>query len=213
MNRIKRGWLLAVAVAAGLASTGCAPLIVGGAMAGGALVATDRRSVGIQLEDEAIESRVNGALRQHFKDDRSAFVVKSYNRRVLLLGEVPSAADRELAGRAAAAQENVRTVENDLTVGTPLTFANRNHDLAVTTRVRTAMLRDNTVPTNAISITTRRSIVYLMGRVGEAEGALAAELASREDGVRQVVKLFDYLSEAELKQYKGEPKPAETQRK
>lgn len=215
MNGNRRGWMLAAVAAAGALVSGCAPLVVGGAMAGGALVATDRRSVGIQLEDEAIERRVNAALRQHFKDERSAINVKSYNRRVLLVGEVPTEADKDLAGRTAAAQENVYKVENELYVGTPLTFANRNHDLAVATRVRTALMSDNVVPTNAISITTRRSVVYLMGRVGEAEGARAAEIASREEGVRQVVKLFDYLSEAEWQEIQRQlaPLPAESQRK
>lgn len=214
MNKAMRAAVLALGViGSGVLASGCAPLIVGGAV-GGALVATDRRSVGIVLEDEAIERRVYRAVGARFSDDtKSNVFVKSYNRRVLLTGEVASEADEAEVERIAATQENVRLVSNELHVGAVQTFANRNHDTAISARVNTALLREDNVPTNAMSVTTRRSVVYLMGRVSEAEGDLAARTASRVDGVREVVKLFDYLTPAEWESFRTQQAAPGSQRK
>jgi osmotically-inducible protein OsmY len=204
MNKAMRALALVGVVAA---AAGCAPLLVGGAVVGG-LVATDRRSVGIQLEDEAIERRVDRALARRFSDDSASNIfVKSYNRRVLLTGEVASEADKAEAERIAVAQENVRVVANELYVGTVSTTANRNNDTAISAKVRTNLLREENVPSSALSVTVRRSVVYLMGRVSEPEGELAARTASRTDGVRQVIKLFDYLTNEEWEAIKSQSAP------
>jgi osmotically-inducible protein OsmY len=211
--------LLLAAGGAAVMATGCAPLLVGGAVAGGVIVATDRRSVGIQVEDEAIEGRVSRALGSRFFDGNTHRIsVNAYNRRVLLTGEVPSEADKAEAGKLAAAMENVRVVSNELVIGTVSTQANRNNDAAITTKVKAALLAEKNVPSGTVSVTTRRSVVYLMGRVSAAEGDLAARAASRVEGVREVVKLFDLLSESELKAIKPAAAPsaapaAESQRK
>lgn len=211
--------LLLAASGAAVLGTGCAPLLVGGAVAGGVIVATDRRSVGIQVEDEAIEGRVSRALGSRFFDGNTHRIsANAYNRRVLLTGEVPSEADKAEAGKLAAAMENVRVVSNELVIGTVSTQANRNNDAAITTKVRAALLAEKNVPSGTVSVTTRRSVVYLMGRVSAAEGDLAARAASRVEGVREVVKLFDLLSESELKAMKPAAAPAaapaaESQRK
>ena len=211
--------LLLAAGGASVLGTGCAPLLVGGAVAGGVIVATDRRSVGIQVEDEAIEGRVSRALGSRFFDGNTHRIsVNAYNRRVLLTGEVPSEADKAEAGKLAAAMENVRVVSNELVIGTVSTQANRNNDAAITTKVRAALLAEKNVPSGTVSVTTRRSVVYLMGRVSAAEGDLAARAASRVEGLREVVKLFDLLSESEIKAIKPAAAPAaapaaESQRK
>ena len=211
--------LLLAAGGSSVLGTGCAPLLVGGAVAGGVIVATDRRSVGIQVEDEAIEGRVSRALGSRFFDGNTHRIsVNAYNRRVLLTGEVPSEADKAEAGKLAAAMENVRVVSNELVIGTVSTQANRNNDAAITTKVRAALLAEKNVPSGTVSVTTRRSVVYLMGRVSAAEGDLAARAASRVEGVREVVKLFDLLSESEIKAIKPAAAPAaapaaESQRK
>ena len=203
--------LVAAAAGAALLGTGCAPLLVGGAVAGGAIVATDRRSVGIQIEDEAIEGRVSRALGSRFFDGNTHRVsVSSYNRRVLLTGEVPSEADKAEAGKLAASMENVRMISNELVIGAVSTQANRNNDAAITTKVKAALLAEKNVPSGTVSVTTRRSVVYLMGRVSAAEGDLAARAASRVEGVREVVKLFDLQSEAEIKASRPASTPAAT---
>lgn len=195
-------------------ASGCAPLVVGGAMVGGALVATDRRSAGIQLEDQAIEGRVSRALGARFEKGSISINVNSYNRRVLLTGEARTEADKAEVEKLAAAQENVRDVVNEIFVGELSTFSNRNNDAAITTKVIAATLNERNLPSNAILVHTSRSRVFLMGRVSEAEGELAARTASRVDGVRQVVKLFEYLTDEEWKALKAQQAtPPESPRK
>lgn len=199
-------WSMAGAAALAVASLGgCAPLVVGGAMVGGAIVVTDRRSVGIQLEDEAIESRINRAIGERVPREQANVTVTSYNRKVLLTGEVTTAPVREQIEALAKSAENVRAVENDIFVAPLTTRAQRNNDLAIAARLQAALLADAAVPSAAIKTVTQRGIVYLMGRVTEAEGEAAARVAARVDGVQRVVKVFDVLSEAEAAELRKPP--------
>jgi osmotically-inducible protein OsmY len=192
---------------------GCAPLVVGGAMVGGALVAADRRSVGIQVEDEAIESRINRAIAERVPRESANVTVTSYNRRVLLTGEATTAPVREQIEALAKGAENVRAVENDIFVAPLTTVAQRNNDLAIAARLQAALLADPAVPSTAIETVTQRGIVYLMGRVTEAEGEAAARVAARVQGVQRVVKVFDFLTEAEAAEFRKSPaKPPQTGR-
>jgi osmotically-inducible protein OsmY len=191
MMKHRRSALAALAAVAALSSAGCAPLLVGGAVAGGAMVANDRRSTGIQLEDQEIELRVRSALDKALAKDRAHISVTSYNQRVLLTGEV---ADAQMK---AARSTNVRGVVNELHVGSLSTLANRNFDTALTSKVLAAMLQAPDVPSGAIKVVSERAVVYLMGRVTPGEGEAAARVASRVSGVQRVVKNFDYLSEKE----------------
>ena len=192
-----RAVFAATSVVIVLLAAGCAPLVVGGAAVGGAIVATDRRSAGIQLEDEAIEMRVNRALGEKFPRDRANVSVASYNRRVLLTGEVTTEAGKLEAQTIAEKAENVAGVLNELHVGALSTRANRNYDTALSTKVRAALLEAEGVPSATIKVVSERSVVYLMGRVTRGEGEAAARAASRVSGARQVVKYFDYLSDQE----------------
>lgn len=197
MKGARQGAALVAAAAVLLFGAGCAPLVVGGAAVGGAIVATDRRSVGIQVEDEAIERRVNRALAERFPRDRANISVTSYSRRVLLTGEVVNEQGKTDAQAIAEKTENVAAVLNELHVGSLSTLSNRNFDTALSAKVRAALLEAKGVPSATIKVVSERSVVYLMGRVTQAEGEAAAKAASRVSGVRQVVKYFDYLSESE----------------
>ncbi len=195
MLKTLRGAVLAATAVVLL--SGCAPLVVGGAAVGGALVVTDRRSVGIQLEDETIERRINRALAEKFPRDRANISVTSYNRRVLLTGEVVNEQGKLDAQAIAEKTENVAGVLNELHIGSLSTLSNRNFDTALSAKVRAALLEAKGVPSATVKIVSERSVVYLMGRVTQEEGEAAARAASRVSGVRQVVKYFDYLSESE----------------
>lgn len=212
--RVKR-WMRRTAAAALAAATiaGCAPIVVGGAMVGGAIVASDRRSVGIQLEDEAIERRINRALLERFERGTININVTSYNRKVLLTGEVLTAEAKAEAERIAAGAENVRAVLNELGVGRLSTVGSRAKDTAISGKVRAAFLESKKVEGGAIKVTTERAIVYLMGRVTPAEGDAAAQIASRVTDVLGVVKAFDYITEKELEELRGTPAAPESQRK
>jgi osmotically-inducible protein OsmY len=203
---------LIVTLAAGT-TAGCAPLIVGGAIAGGAVVATDRRSVGIQLEDEAIERRINRALAERFGKDTIHINPTSYNRKVLLVGEAPSAEVSKEIEAIADRAENVRLVVNEIYVGKLSTTGNRMNDTALAAKVRAALIDAKDVPSAAIKPTLERGVAYLLGRVTEAEGAAAARAASRVDGLVRVVKVFDYLTSEELRAMQTNTTPPESPRK
>jgi osmotically-inducible protein OsmY len=203
-----------MAVAAAMLTTaGCAPLVVGGAMVGGAIVATDRRSVGIQLEDEAIERRINRALADRFERGTININVTSYNRKVLLTGEVLTIEAKAEAERIAANAESVRAVLNELGVGQISSVGSRAKDTAISGKVRAAFLESRKVQSGVVKVTTERAIVYLLGRVTPAEGDAAAQVASRVSDVLGVVKAFDYLTDKELEELRTATPPPETQRK
>lgn len=177
-------------------SAGCAPLLLGGALAGGAVVATDRRSAGIQLEDEAIERRVARAIEARFGEEVHINPT-SYNRKVLLVGEAPSSALAQEVEAIATQSENVRAVVNEIYIGALSTRGNRLNDVALAGRVRAALIDARDVSSTAVKPTVERGVAYLLGRVTEGEANAAALAASRVDGLLRVVKVFDLITEEE----------------
>jgi osmotically-inducible protein OsmY len=193
--------VLAGAVLSGL--SGCAPLIVGGAVMTG-VVATDRRTAGTQLEDEAIELKVASAVRQNL-GDRVHLNVTSFNRQVLLSGEAATAADRERAEILAQSQENVKTVVNDLAVMAPSSITQRTKDTVITSQIKAAFIDAKDLQSNSIKVVTERGIVYLMGRVTQREAKRATDIARGVGGVAKVVRVFEEISEEELKRLSQPP--------
>ncbi len=192
----KTGWLMAVA-ALSAALSGCAPLVLGGAMVTG-VVATDRRTAGTQLEDESIELKVAAAVRQAL-GERVHLNVTSFNRQVLLTGEARTEADKAQAERLARSQENVRLVVNDLEVTLPSTLTQRSRDTVITSKVKAAFLDAKDLQVNAIKVVTERSVVYLMGRVTAREAKRATDIARGIGGVAKVVRVFEDITEEELR--------------
>ena len=174
----------------------CAPLIVGGAVMTG-VVATDRRTTGTQLEDETIEIKVASAVRQDL-GDRAHLNVTSFNRPVLLSGEVRTAADKESAEKIASSQENVKAVVNDLAVMPVSSLTQRSKDIVITGRIKAAFVDAKDLQVNAIKVVTERGIVYLMGRVTAREAKRATDIARGMSGVAKVVRVFDEIPEQEL---------------
>jgi osmotically-inducible protein OsmY len=169
---------------------GCAPLMVGAA-ATGALVASDRRSSGIYLEDENIEWRVIGLL----KDYPAAHVnATSYNRRVLLTGEVPDEAAKGKIEEATKKAANVREVVSELRVAGASSLSARGNDSLITSNVKTRMLNNGKFSPNHIKVVTEANVVYLMGLVTQPEGDAAVEVARGSQGVSRVVKVFEYTN-------------------
>jgi len=182
---------------ASLASlSACAPLIVGGAVMTG-VMATDRRTTGTQVEDESIEIKVANAVRQDL-GDRVHLNVTSFNRQVLLSGEVRTAADKERAEKLAQSQENVNSVVNDLAVMPVSTLTQRSKDTVTTGRVKAAFVDAKDLQVNAFKVVTERGIVYMMGRVTAREAKRATEIARSMSGVTKVVRVFEEISEQEL---------------
>ena len=144
---------------ASLASlSACAPLIVGGAVMTSVMV-TDRRTTGTQVEDESIEIKVASAVRQDL-GDRVHLNVTSFNRQVLLSGEVRTAADKERAEKLASSQENVNAVVNDLVVMPVSSLTQRSKDIVITGRIKAAFVDAKDLQVNAVKVVTERGIVY-----------------------------------------------------
>lgn len=199
---LKRLTLAAAAVALlGGSLTACAPLILGGA-AGTVLVASDRRSAGTQLEDETIELRAKSAIREQI-GTRVRVDVTSYNRQALLTGEVGNAQDKQAVERLVARVDNVKSVLNELTVQNTPSLWDRSNDALTTGRVKAALI-DAKVQVNAVKVTTERAVVYLMGRVTQAEAQRATEAARSISGVQRVVRAFEILSEEDLRRLQPE---------
>jgi osmotically-inducible protein OsmY len=174
----------------------CAPLMLGGAMVGGSLMAVDRRTSGAQVEDQAVElkslSRVSElATLGHVS-------VTSYNRMVLITGEVPTAADRTRVEEAMQRVENVRSVVNELAVMGNSSLGARSNDAILSAKVKATLVDAKDMQAHAVKVVTERGTVYLLGRVTEREANRATDLARSVSGVLKVVRVFEVITEAEL---------------
>jgi osmotically-inducible protein OsmY len=193
--------------AAVVALSACAPLLIGGAMVSGGLMATDRRTTGTQIEDESIELKAASRVRDLATLGRVS--VTSYNRLVLLTGEVPGEPEKKAVEQAVARIENVRSVVNELAVAGNISVGARSNDALLTTKVKATLVDAADVQANAFKVVSDRGNVYLMGRVSEREGTRAADLARSIPGVQKVVRVFDILTEDELSSI-GRPSPVKT---
>ena len=210
MTQLHRKLLLSLLAAGALAGTlsACAPLIVGGAVVGG-LVATDRRTSGAQLEDEGIELRAASRVREAL-GDRAHVNLTSYNRQVLLTGEVPSEPAKQQVEQIVSRVENVRAIVNELAVMGNSTLGQRSSDTLVTGKVRASLVDAKDLYANAFKVVTERGTTYLMGRVTQREADRATAIARTVGGVQKVVRIFELISEQELQQILPQaPKPAQ----
>ena len=190
--------LLAAAVLGG-ALAGCAPLIIGGAAVGTALMATDRRTSGAQIDDESIQLRAASRIGEAL-GDRAHVNINSYNRQVLLTGEVPSDAARQQAELIASRVENVRSVINELAVMSATSVPQRSNDVYITGKVRASYVDASDLQANAFRVVTERGAVYLMGRVTQREADRGTAIARQVSGVSKVVRMFEILTPEEIRQ-------------
>jgi osmotically-inducible protein OsmY len=191
MSRRTHAALAAATLAVAMLLSGCAGLIVAGA-AGTALVATDRRSVGAQADDTAIELKVGNEANSRFGTKAHASVT-SFNGVVLLTGEVPDAAARDALVGFAKSTERVRAVQDELVVAPPSELGSRSNDTYLTSLVKTRFLEaTSTFSPTHVKVVTDRRVVYLMGIVKRSEADAAARIAASTKGVERVVKVFEY---------------------
>lgn len=216
MTKLQRAWqglrrplttiVLCTAVATSL--QGCIEMAIGTAVMG-TLAATDRRTFGAQTEDKAItvkgEARVPGVV-----NGGGHVNVASFNRKVLLTGEVRDEAMKAAVEREVSAIDGVQSIVNELEVMGASSFTSRSSDTIITGKVKASFVDSKELYANSIKVVTERGTVYLMGRVTPREGDLAANLASGVGGVQKVVKVFEYISDDELKRMTAQP---ETQAK
>lgn len=198
MKKSTQRALLASLLAAtlGAALSACAPAVLGGAVIG-SMVALDRRTSGSQLEDEGIELRSASRIREQL-GDRVHVNVASYNRQVLLTGEVPNDKDKQQVEQIVSKVDNVRAIVNELAVLGNTTFTQRSSDALVTGRVKAGMVDAKDLYAGAFKVVTERGTTYLMGRVSQREANRASDIARSTVGVQKVVRILEIISEEEL---------------
>jgi len=188
--------LLAVLVGITLANAGCFPIVATGVVVG-TMAVLDRRTVGAQTEDQSIELKALGELRQQLPGSGGVSVT-SFNRTVLLTGQVLDAETKRRASEITGKIENVRTVHNELVVSGRASVGVYAADSALTTKVRSALVEAKDLQSSAFKVVSESEVVYLMGIVTRAEGDRAAQLVSRVSGVKRVVTVFEYVTADEL---------------
>jgi osmotically-inducible protein OsmY len=174
-----------------MTSTGCAPLVATGVGAG-VLMAEDRRTAGTYLVDEEIELKVGSRIRENHGENTHVNAT-SYNRRVLLTGEVPDVATRGKIEELVRAVPNVREIQNELIVGPASGYLARSNDSYITAKVKARFLDDKRFSAHHVKVVTEANAVFLLGILKREEGNAAAEIAARTGGVSKVVKVFEYL--------------------
>ena len=199
--------LLVITWSAAMAASlqGCFPVMVGGTVAG-AMSATDRRSLGAQTDDAAIVLKAEGRALK-ITGDQGRVSVTSFNRRVLITGEVKDEKMKAEVEQQIKTIDGVKQIDNDLEVAAVSSLGARSNDLVISGKVKAAIVDTKDLYLSAFKVHTDRGVVYLMGRVTQREGKLAAEVArNAASKIRKVVKLFEYITEDDLKEIT--PKPA-----
>jgi osmotically-inducible protein OsmY len=171
--------------------SGCLPVVVAAGVGGATLVATDRRSVGTQADDDAIELKIANEIAARYGETVHVSAT-SYDGIVLLTGEVPDQGVYASIGNIAATTDRVRSVHNDLAIGPLTPLSARTNDTFITSKVKARFVEANKFAANHVKVVTERGVVYLMGIVRPAEADAAAQLASTTTGVVRVIKLFEY---------------------
>lgn len=174
---------------------GCFPVVATGAAAGAAMIA-DRRTSGAYVEDEGIEWKIANRLRERFGDAIHVNVT-AYNRNVLLTGEVPNDNIRGEIERSAAAAEHVRGIVNETVVAGNSALSARANDSLITSNVKARFVDAQRFSAHHVKVVTEANVVFLLGLVTREEADAATEVARTSQGVRRVVRVFEYISQAE----------------
>lgn len=180
-----------------LGLSACAPVMLAG-FAGTAMVASDRRTSGTQLEDETIELRGSARIRDAL-GERAHVNITSYNRQVLLSGEVATERDKQIVEGLLEKLENVKSVVNELSIMQPTSLSSRSNDLLLSAKVKASLVDSRDLFANAFKVVVERGTVYVMGRVTQREATSATNVIRSVNGVNKVVRLFDIISEEELR--------------
>lgn len=190
MQRLALALLLCSLLCSSL--TGCVGAMVAGAGAG-SMSASDPRSLGTQVDDEAIENRAINAVRTRMDiAEQSHIEVVSYNRIVLLVGQTPTVTYKQTLAELVANVPNVRKVYNEMQVAGPRSALTSMSDSTITTKIKTSLLTESDFPSSQVKVVTENGEVFLMGLISRAQAARATDIARSTGGVQKVVQLFEY---------------------
>ncbi len=196
-RRLRRLALVAALGASALSSLSGCVLLAGGAVVGGTLMYTDRRTSGTQVEDEVIERKASSRAADVL-GDKGHINVTSYNRLLLVTGEVPADADKDAVTAALKSIDNVASVDNELEIGFTTSITSRSQDTLITSKVKASFIDAKDIQAQAIKVVTEHQVVYLMGLVTEREAKRSADIAAGVSGVKKVVRVFQVLTDDEL---------------
>lgn len=160
----------------------------------GALVYADRRPSETMMTDEGIEIRAGNRISEKFGGNTHVNVT-SYNRTVLLTGEVPDAAAKAEVEKVVSGVANVKAISNELQIGTVSTLSNRSNDAYITSKVKARFIDANQFAANHVKVITENGVVYLMGLVYPKEAAAAVEVARTTAGVQKVVRVMEVMTD------------------
>ena len=189
--------LLSLLLAAPLL-TACVPALIATGAAGTAISYHDRRSTGIQADDETSEWRGRNRIPARYRDNANINFT-AFNRVLLVSGEVENEREREEIGEMAERIEGIRKVHNELLVATPTTLGSRSNDVFISSKLKARLLDSDQVASNHIKPVTENSVLFLMGIVSEREARAAIDIARTTAGVRKVVNLLEVLPDAEIR--------------
>ncbi len=175
---------------------GCFPVLAG-AVGTGVVMATDRRPTGTQTIDRGLQVEIDSTLSSRYNDSQARVSTSVFNRKVLLTGEAANAEIRQQIEQYVRGLPNAREVVDEIELTASPDFMTRSNDTYLTSKVKTLLVTADGVPANSIKVTTDKGIVYLMGVVTSGEGDKATDVARNASGVKKVVKVFDYVSDAE----------------
>lgn len=190
-------------VATVLSTSACFPLFAGGAVMTG-LVAVDRRTSGAMLEDQSIELKISGRIREAL-GEKVHINVTSYNRKVLLTGEAPDQQDKERVAEIAKLTDNITSVWNEVGVTAITTLTERTNDLVTAGRIKADLIDAKDLFSNAYKVVVERGTVYVMGRITARESKRVASVISGVTGVKKVVLVHETITEEELANLMAKP--------
>jgi osmotically-inducible protein OsmY len=183
--------------------SGCFGAAVVG-VGGGVLVFSDRRTAETYIADEAIEIRALNRINEKY-GDKAHVNVTSYNRAILLTGEVPSAAAKEDIEKIAGGVANVKAISNELLVAGPSSFGSRSNDTYLTSKVKARFIDYNKFQPNHVKVVSEAGAVYLLGMVTQKEADDAVEIARTTGGVQKVVRVFEIITAEQARQLDNRP--------
>ena len=155
---------------------------------------SDRRTEGIYIEDDNIESVSLQRIKKKYTE-KIHINVNSYNRKVLVTGEVPDETIKNDITRIVGTVQNVTQIYNELTLGPQSSFSTRSSDSLTTSNVKFRLRNTDKefFRPDRVKVVTEKDVVYLMGLVTHAEGDLATEVARTSSGVKKVVPYYEYI--------------------
>lgn len=177
----------------------CVPLLggcVGAAVVGvgaGALMIVDRRASETYIADQSMEIRANSRISEKY-GDKVHVNVTSYNRMLLLTGEVPTAEIKADVDKIVAGVPDVKSISNELAIAGPSSYGGRSNDSYITSKVKARFVDAGKFSAHVVKVVTEAGVVFLLGMVTQTEANAAVEIARTTGGVLKVVRVFEIVS-------------------